>query len=79
MPENKTQTTKMSVLEFIQTIELKQRHVDALELLAIFAEVTIHEAVLWGSSIIGYGSFSYQTADTKTHQFKLNKDKWDFM
>jgi len=59
----------MSVLEFIQTIELKQRHVDALELLAIFAEVTIHELVLWGSSIIGYGSFSYQTADTKTHQF----------
>ena len=59
----------MSVLEFIQTIELKQRHVDALELLAIFAEVTSHEAVLWGSSIIGYGSYSYQTADTNTHQF----------
>lgn len=69
MPENKTQPTKMRALEFIQTIEHQQRQADALELLAIFAEVTSLEGVLWGSSIIGYGSYSYQTVDKKTHQF----------
>ncbi|WP_252731838.1 DUF1801 domain-containing protein [Paraglaciecola arctica] len=35
----------------------------------IFAKVTKREAVLWGSSIIGYGRYCYQTADKKTHQF----------
>ena len=69
MSANKTQATNTDVIEFIQTVEHKQRKADALALLEIFAQVTKQEAVLWGSSIIGYGTYSYQTADKKTHQF----------
>lgn len=69
MAENKTQPTDASVLEFIQSVENKQRRADALALLDIFANITQQGPVLWGSSIIGYGSYSYQTADKKTHQF----------
>jgi hypothetical protein len=69
MAENKTQSTEVSVLYFIQSLENKQRQVDALKLLDIFAKVTKQDAVLWGSSIIGYGTYSYQTADKKMHQF----------
>jgi hypothetical protein len=69
MAENKTQPSQQSVLGLIQTVEQKQRKTDALALLDIFAQVTKHEPVLWGSSIIGYGFYSYQTADKKTHQF----------
>ena len=69
MAENKTQMTQMNVLDFVQSIENKQRQADALALLDIFAQVTNQKAVLWGSSIIGYGTYSYQTADKKTHQF----------
>lgn len=69
MADNKTQPTQKSALDFIETIAHPQRRADALELLDIFAKVTKHEAVLWGSSIIGYGRYCYQTADKKTHQF----------
>jgi hypothetical protein len=69
MAENKTQPTQTSVLDFVQSVENKQRKADALELLDIFADVTKQQAVLWGSSIIGYGTYSYQTTDKKTHKF----------
>lgn len=68
MPENKTQASTANVLNFIKSVEHKQRSADALSLLDIFAEVTKQEAVMWGSSIIGYGTYSYQTADKKSHQ-----------
>jgi hypothetical protein len=69
MAENKTQPTELSVLDFVQSVESKQRKADALALLDIFAQVTKQQAQLWGTSIIGYGKYSYQTADKKTHQF----------
>jgi hypothetical protein len=69
MAENKTQKTQLNVVDFVHSIENKQRQADALTLLDIFAQVTKQQAVLWGSSIIGYGTYSYQTADKKTHQF----------
>ena len=69
MADNTTQPTQVKVLDFVQSLENTQRQADALALLNIFAEVTKQVAVLWGSSIIGYGRYSYQTADKKTQQF----------
>ncbi|WP_339725567.1 DUF1801 domain-containing protein [uncultured Paraglaciecola sp.] len=69
MADNKTLPTACKVLDFVQSIDNKQKQVDALGLLDIFAKVTKQDAVMWGSSIIGYGTYSYQTADKKTHQF----------
>ena len=69
MADNKTQPTEVGVVDFVYSLENKQRQSDALALLDIFSKVTQQSAVLWGSSIIGYGSYSYQTADKKTHQF----------
>jgi hypothetical protein len=69
MADNKTQPTEVGVVDFVHSLENKQRQSDAVALLDIFSKVTQQIAVLWGSSIIGYGSYSYQTADKKTHQF----------
>ncbi|MFT2091099.1 DUF1801 domain-containing protein [Paraglaciecola sp. 2405UD69-4] len=68
MAENKTRATDASVLTFIDSIEHKQRSADALVLLDIFTEVTQQKAVMWGESIIGFGAYTYQTADGKKHQ-----------
>lgn len=68
MAENKTQPTNGDVAKFISSIEKKQRREDALALLNIFGDVSKQEPMLWGSSIIGYGVYQYQTADKKTHQ-----------
>lgn len=59
MAENKTQPTDASVDEFIAAAEPAQRREDGKTLDTIFREVTGTEPVLWGPSIVGYGSYRY--------------------
>lgn len=59
MAENKTQPTSASVDDFIAAIENPRRRVDALVSLAIYKEVTGLQPVMWGPSIIGFGSHHY--------------------
>jgi hypothetical protein len=59
MAENKTKPTSASVDAFIAAIENPRRRADALVSLAIYKEVTGLEPVMWGPSIIGFGSSHY--------------------
>lgn len=59
MAENKTKPTSASVDDFIAAIENPRRRADALVSLAIYKQVTGLEPVMWGPSIIGFGSLHY--------------------
>ena len=59
MAENKTKPTSASVDDFIAAIENPRRRADALISLAIYKEVTGLQPVMWGPSIIGFGSIHY--------------------
>lgn len=59
MAENKTKPTPASVDDFIAAIENPRRRADALVSLAIYKEVTGLQPVMWGPSIIGFGSIHY--------------------
>jgi hypothetical protein len=59
MTENKTKPTSASVDAFIAAIENPRRRADALTTLAIYKEVTGLQPVMWGPSIIGFGSIHY--------------------
>jgi catechol 2,3-dioxygenase-like lactoylglutathione lyase family enzyme len=59
MAENKTQPTAASVDEFIAGIDNPRRRADALAALAMYQEVTGLPPVMWGPSIIGFGSMRY--------------------
>lgn len=59
MAENKTKPTDVSVEDFLQAATPARRREDGLALAAIFSEVTGDEPVMWGPSIVGYGSFHY--------------------
>ena len=59
MAELKTQPTKESVLDFLNSLEHPDRKSDGLKLLQIFKEETGEEAVMWGPSIVGFGSYTY--------------------
>jgi hypothetical protein len=59
MAENKTRPTSESVDDFIAKIENSRRHTDALTALKIYKEITGLPAVMWGPSIIGFGSLHY--------------------
>lgn len=60
--ELKTKETDNSVLDFIDILENPKKRDDAYKLLDIFTETTGHEAKMWGTSIIGFGSYHYRYA-----------------
>ena len=59
MAENKTKPTSASVDDFIAKIENSRRRTDARTALKIYQEITGLPPVMWGPSIIGFGSRHY--------------------
>ena len=59
MTENKTKPTDVSVDEFIDTAA-EPRRSEARRVVAIMREVTGVEPVMWGPSMIGFGSYHYK-------------------
>lgn len=60
MAENKTKPGKASVTAFIDAIEDKQKRGDVKKVAAMMREATGSRARMWGTSIIGYGSYHYK-------------------
>ena len=65
MAELKTQKNSASVPAFLDTIENEAKRKDCQELLKIFGEVTKEKPTMWGSSIIGFGSYHYKSERSK--------------
>jgi hypothetical protein len=57
--ENKTKPTSASVDEFIAGIENSRRRADALVALEMYKEVTGLPPVMWGPSVVGFGTYHY--------------------
>ncbi len=55
----KTLPTSASVEEFIEAATPEKRRIDGHELDRIFREATGEQPVMWGPSIVGYGSYTY--------------------
>jgi len=63
MAKNKTTETEISVIDFINNfVDDEAKRNDAFELLKIMQNVTGFEPRMWGSSIIGFGSYHYKYA-----------------
>lgn len=65
----KTKETKESVPAFLNAIEDDGKRTDAKKLLRIFTNATGKPAKMWGSSIIGFGSYTYTRANGETAEF----------
>jgi hypothetical protein len=59
MYEQKTKENDNSVIEFIESADPKRRE-DAYRLLDLFTEASGSPAKMWGTSIIGFGSYHYK-------------------
>jgi hypothetical protein len=59
MTQNKTQPSAHSVQDFISGIEHAGKRADAETLDKLFQDVTGFNPVMWGPTIIGYGSYHY--------------------
>lgn len=68
MAEQKTVPTDASVDDFLHAATPERRRQDGLRLAGIFREVTGSDPVLWGPSIVGYGSYRYVSpANSRSH------------
>jgi hypothetical protein len=59
MAENKTKPTKSSVTTFLNKIQDKQLRDDCFVILDMMQKVSNSEPVMWGSAIIGFGTYHY--------------------
>lgn len=58
-PENKTQPTTASVKQYIDAIDDPERRKDAKRFNKMAQEVTGEKPVMWGTGIVGFGSYHY--------------------
>jgi len=62
MADNKATPNDQSVEQFLNGIEDEQKRRDSFALLELMRQVTGLEPTMWGSSIIGFGSYHYKYA-----------------
>ena len=71
MAEPKTQRTKRSVNAFLKSIPDEQKRADAFTLVGIMCKVTKAEPAMWGSSIVGFGTYRYKYASGREGEWPL--------
>lgn len=59
MAGNKTKPTKSSVTVFLNKIQDKQSRADCFAILEMMRMASNSEPVMWGSAIIGFGTYHY--------------------
>ncbi|GCE28241.1 hypothetical protein KDA_37250 [Dictyobacter alpinus] len=60
MAENKTTPNDQDVEQFLNSISDEQKRKDSFTLLELIKQVTGMEPRMWGSSIVGFGSYHYK-------------------
>lgn len=62
MAELKTKVTDTSVIDFLESIPNEQVRSDCQTIVQIMRQATNSSAKMWGSSIVGFGTYHYQYA-----------------
>lgn len=69
--QNKTVATDQSVRQFIDSVDNEVKRNDSLTLLDMMADITDRPPVMWGSSLIGFGTYHYKYASGREGDFFL--------
>jgi len=65
MAEIKTKKNDASVETFLQTVKEEEKIKDCAAILKMMKRVTGEKPKMWGSSIVGFGSFHYKSERSK--------------
>jgi hypothetical protein len=71
MAELKTRPTRASVAKFLAALEDDEKRADCEVLLGLMERVTGAKAVMWGPSIVGFGSYHYRYASGREGDWML--------
>jgi len=69
MAQNKTKPTDVSVDEFIAGVRDERRRSEAVVLRGLMERVSGQPATMWGPTIIGFGTYCYQTRSGQTEEY----------
>ena len=67
----KTRVNEASVEGFLNSVKDEQARADCFEILKIMKQVTKEEPKMWGTSIIGFGSYHYKGASGREGDWML--------
>ena len=62
MAQIKTQPNQGNVTDFLNSVENETKRADSFAILELMKEVTGEEPIMWGDSIIGFGTYHYKYA-----------------
>ena len=62
MAENKTTPNDQDVEQFLNSVDDERKRKDSFTILELMKQVTGIEPRMWGSSIVGFGSYHYKYA-----------------
>ncbi len=71
MAQNKTQRNDGDVMAYLESVANKRRREDSLVVLKMMEEVTGEPAEMWGTSIVGFGSYHYKYESGREGDFML--------
>ena len=71
MAENKTKPSKASVTAFMNSIEDKQKRLDAKKVAGMMREATGSRARMWGANIVGFGEYHYKYDSGREGDFMI--------
>jgi len=60
MATNKTTQNTSPVEDFINAVDNEQKRRDSWDMIALMKKITGAEPRMWGSSLVGFGSYHYQ-------------------
>ena len=63
--EPTTKPSKKNIYRFIEEIENVKRKEDSKVLLTLFSKVTNEKPVIWGTKIVGFSSYTYESKTCK--------------
>ncbi len=65
MSAPKTKITSQSPKDFLNSVEPEQKKLDSFTLLQMFEKITGEKAMMWGTSIVGFGKYHYKSEKSR--------------
>lgn len=69
--ELKTKLNDASVTNFLNSVEDEQKRKDSFEIMKMMKQVTKAEPMMWGTSIVGFGTYHYKGASGREGDWML--------
>ena len=71
MATNKTTQNEDPVEDFINAVDDEQKRRDSWDMIGLMKKITGSDPRMWGSSLVGFGSYHYQYASGREGDFFL--------